>query len=189
MYFFRFVFFYLASITAGYLVPQITKSTVGVSELLNKKGEIVTNTQFIISPNGRIAIVVLLVISWIFFLSKYKRLEDREAITAKIFLLFQIYICFSGFLYGMNTEKYDIFLVIEFLFGVLFSFLLAGYLKEENHEKDTKEFQLYPSREVFKKKLEYLLSDKGRAVSSILIDGDWGVGKTYFLDCVLSDKK
>ena len=125
MYFFRFIFFYLVLITAGYLVPQVTKSTVEVSELLNKNGEIVTNTQFIISPNGRIAIVALLFISWIFFLSKYKRGEDREVITAKVFVLFQIYICFSGFLYGMNIKNNYNFLIIEFFVGVLFSFFLS----------------------------------------------------------------
>ncbi|MGL5901956.1 MAG: P-loop NTPase fold protein [Cetobacterium sp.] len=192
MYFFRFVFFYFVSITVGYLVPQITKSTVGVSELLNKNGEIVTNTQFIISPNGRVAIVALLFISWIFFLSKYKRGEDREVITAKVFVLFQIYICFSGFLYGMNIKNNYNFLIIEFFVGVLFSFFLLLYSEKIAPKKKQEmniKFQLYPSREILKKKLEYLLSDEDRAVSSILIDGDWGVGKTYFLDCVLSDKK
>lgn len=191
MYFFKFIYFYLVSITIGDLVPQLTKSTVEVAKILNESGKIVTNTQFDIIPNGRIAIIIILIMSWIFFLFKYKNSKDREEITVKIFFLFQLYICFSGFLYGMNKEKYDVFLIFEFLFGVLFSFLLRGYLEKENNEKekDRKKFHLYPSREVSKKKLEYFLNNKNEVISSILIDGDWGIGKTYFLDCVLSDKK
>lgn len=191
MYFFKFIFFYLVSIIMGDLVPQLTKSTVEVAKILNENGKIVTNTQFDIIPNGRIAVIMILVMSWIFFLFKYENSKDREEITVKIFFLVQLYICFSGFLYGMNKEKYDVFLIFEFLFGVLFSFLSRGYLEKENDEKekDKKEFHLYSSRDISKKKLEYLLSNKNEVISSILIDGDWGTGKTYFLDCVLSDKK
>lgn len=188
MYFYKFLFYYFISVVLGYLIPQVTSSKVEVSQLLNDNKEIITNTQFDVDCLGRLLLVFLLIVSWIFFLFKYKSKKDKEEITIKFFFLFQIYICFSGFLYGMN-KKIDIFFIFEFLFGVLISLLLIGYSKinKQERKKSQNKLKLYPSREVSKRKLEYLLSEE--TASSILIDGDWGIGKTYFLDYVLLDKE
>lgn len=185
MYFLKFLFTYLVSIIIGYLIPQLTKSKVEVGWLLKSDGLIVTNTQFDITLLGRGLIIETIVLLSIYFLLRYKSSEDKKEVIERILLLFQLYICFSGFLHGMNEELGPLF-IVETLVGVIISILLENCFKEKKEEKKEQIFKLYPSREISKKKLDYLLREE--TASSILIDGNWGIGKTYFLNYVLSDK-
>lgn len=194
-YIFKYIFFYFTATLAGFLVPQVTESKVAVSKFINIKNHVIINTQFDVNILGRLCIVILCAIVYISFIYKYKNEADREWINVRTIFLLQKFVYLTGFLQGLQIshEKImnDIFSIFnrEFVTGLgCISFLLLYQFHEENNNENMDNIEesvrsLYPSRELASKKLEYLL--KERLVSSILVDGDWGIGKTFFIDKVL----
>lgn len=66
----------------------------------------------------------------------------------------------------------------KFLILYSISICLVFFLTRKN-EKNSEENTIFPSREQLGRSLEYYLN---AGVKSILIDGEWGSGKTYFIE-------
>lgn len=74
-----------------------------------------------------------------------------------------------------------------FMSSMIFLFLIYYKYFFCEFKNESKSKQIYPSRKDKGNILRKYLSNKN--VTSILIDGDWGTGKTTFIDIFLSDKK
>lgn len=72
---------------------------------------------------------------------------------------------------------------------ILVAFVLENrfidFKKEKANDNTDK---LYPSREMAKNRLKSILEEKDKN-SLILINGEWGIGKTYFIDRILEEIK
>lgn len=200
-----YILIYLFSVSLGYLIPQVTESKVEVSKLINLKNYIITNTQFDIDILGRLSIILVLACIYVIFIIRYKEWIDREFISIKTITILQCYIYITGILHGLQLTEQDVFKNIfnifnmEFWIGLVMILFLSSMLvyqckieeKAENVEIEKPELKnlnlsnIYPSREISVKKMLYFLgSDIG---SSLLVDGDWGIGKTYFVTELLKE--
>ncbi len=122
---------------------------------------------------------------------KYKNDEEgviEEGIKSFRFVLFVI----GGLMFGeaISKEKLIIWNYVYFLIMVVLYTSLLGLkieLEEENKEKDRKlekqnsDIKLYPTRKNQAEMLEKYLTESDNLHSFILIDGEWGIGKTTFV--------
>lgn len=199
-YIFKYIFFYLVATVSGFIVPQITESKVAVSKFINIQDYLIFNTQFNINILGRLCIIILGFIVYITFILKYKNEIDKEWISVKTISLLQKFIYITGFLQGLQLSQEQIVKNVimvfnrEFIIGLMsIGILLLIYrIFEEDCDKEIEHREktidsLYPSRKLARKKMKYLLEED--LVSSILVDGDWGIGKTFFISTVLESDK
>lgn len=206
----------LIAIVLGLLIPQITSnkpnvlSINSITEKKEKVFEITENLQFDIT-NFTIFLVGALFLL-IYFQCKHKLKKNKFrknklkkymeniflflALT-KIFLIFmnsrlstlsELSIFKEYFELIKNSPLYVLNKIYPFLLIYFFS-IIFHIIREENKIEKQKESKktLYKSRESQRKLLEkYLMDDD---VSEILIDGKWGIGKTYFIEASINQDR
>lgn len=119
----------------------------------------------------------------------HKNIDNIKKIE-KYALINIIYITFYyDYLIKLNLNIIDFYIInffIQFLFILIETIFTGIYsCKNEEIEIENKE-KILPSREIIANSIDYYLENN---VQSILIDGEWGSGKTFFIKDFLKKRK
>lgn len=106
-----------------------------------------------------------------------------EKITLGIFTLSNVFLSFYGF--GL-LYIYIYSILIASIIYVILRVLVTRYSSKINSTKDS-ELKLYESRKPSKERILKILNENSKSL--ILVDGEWGIGKTFFMDRVLEEEK
>jgi len=106
-----------------------------------------------------------------------------EKITLSTFALSNVFLSFYGF--GL-LYIYIYSILIASIICVILRVLVTRYSSKINSTKDS-ELKLYESRKPSKERILKILNENSKSL--ILVDGEWGIGKTFFMDRVLEEEK
>lgn len=206
----------LIAIVLGLIIPQITINKPNVSyinsitEKKEKVLEITENLQFDITNFTMFLIGTLFLLIYFQCKNQFRKNQFRKNKLKKYMENIFLFLALTKlFLISMNSklsmiselsifkEYFNLIRTSPFyVLNKVYPFLLIYFLslvfhitreKNEIEEQEEPVKTLYKSRESQRKLLEEYLRDDD--VSEILIDGKWGIGKTYFIEASINKER